>query len=108
MYCIPLCRQSRGFKGSTVDGPLHPPTRLMMCKRASLQWIWARHPSIKVNSKGVDNEMGVPYSSCTPAQMGWVAVGHAVAFACADRYTAGQRATPGYQERRLNAREFFK
>ena len=38
----------------------------------------------------------------------WVAVGHAAAFACTDRYTAGQRATPGYQKGRLNAGEVLK
>jgi hypothetical protein len=81
-----------------------------MSKIASLRRILRRprHLPTKVNSKRIDDEMGVPYSSYTPAQMG--RVGHAIAFAYGDRYTAVKiqdQAISGGEEGRLNARKFL-
>jgi len=57
----------------------------------------------KAIQRMLDDEMGVPYSSSK-----WVAVGHTVAFACADRYTPVQarcQSIDGDKEGRLHARK---
>jgi hypothetical protein len=81
-----------------------------MSKIASLRWISRRphHLPTKVNSKRIDDEIGVPYWSYTLTPMG--RVGHAIAFAYGDRYTAVEiqdQAISGGEKGRLDARKIL-
>lgn len=82
----------------TEDGPLHPPERLTMCKTASLRWTSRRHLPTKVNYwKRIDDEMSFHTRRIHSPK--WVAVGHTIAFTCADRYTADWSTASEYQSR---------